>query len=150
MPNIVSLIRAEISRGARKEVRTATADLKKTVATYRSEIAALKRRLQAAEQEVRRFSKSSARAMPAATQSNVRAPVTKSTKSLPFSASALAAQRQRLELSAKDFGRLLGVSALTIYKWEKKKSVPRAKHLPAIAAVRSLGKRAATKALEAD
>ena len=57
MTNVASVLKAEISRVARKEVRGETIGLKKAVAAYRREIAALKRRTQALEQLVRRGSK---------------------------------------------------------------------------------------------
>ena len=44
MANIASLLKTEISRVARKEVRADTVDLKKALGVYRAEIAALKRR----------------------------------------------------------------------------------------------------------
>jgi DNA-binding transcriptional regulator YiaG len=65
-----------------------------------------------------------------------------------FSARSVKAQRARLGLSAKDFGRLVGVSALSIYAWESGKSRPRKKQLPGLAAVRHLGKREARQRLE--
>jgi DNA-binding transcriptional regulator YiaG len=37
----------------------------------------------------------------------------------------LKAHRTRLGLSAKDYGKLLGVSSLTVYNWENGKSKPR-------------------------
>jgi len=46
-----------------------------------------------------------------------------------FSARSVKAQRARLGLSAKDFGRLVGVSALTVHSWESGKSRPRKKRL---------------------
>jgi len=57
MTSVASVLKAEISRVARKEVRGETIGLKKAVAAYRREIAALKRRTQALEQLVRRGSK---------------------------------------------------------------------------------------------
>ena len=42
MSNIASLLKTEISRVARKEVRAETLGLKKAVSVYRAEIAALK------------------------------------------------------------------------------------------------------------
>ncbi len=54
MPNIASLLKTEISRVARKEVRADTLALKKAIGVYRAEIAALKRRTQALELELRR------------------------------------------------------------------------------------------------
>ena len=44
---------------------------------------------------------------------------------LRFSAKRFAAQRQKLELSAASFAKLLGVSALSVYKWESDKAQPR-------------------------
>ena len=45
MTNFAAQLKAEISRIAKKEVRTETKQLKKASVGYRSEIAALKRRL---------------------------------------------------------------------------------------------------------
>jgi DNA repair exonuclease SbcCD ATPase subunit len=57
MPNIASILKSEIGRVARKEVRGETLGLKKAVVAYRAEIAALKRRTEALEQELNRLSK---------------------------------------------------------------------------------------------
>ena len=45
MPNVASLLKQEMARVARKEVRRETAAIKKASAGYRSEIASLKRRV---------------------------------------------------------------------------------------------------------
>jgi hypothetical protein len=45
MPNIATILKAEILRLARKEVRSEVEGLKKASTLYRSEIAALKRRV---------------------------------------------------------------------------------------------------------
>ena len=60
---------------------------------------------------------------------------------LRFSAKGLISQRKRLGLSAAECGLLVGASAQSIYNWEVGKVRPRAKHLAAIASLRSLGKR---------
>lgn len=140
MANIASLLKAEISRVARKEVRAETASLKKSVSTYRSEIAALKRRAQALELELRRLSKAQAKAVPAEVQAQ---PAQK----LRFTAKGLASQRRRLGLSALDIGLLVGASGQSIYNWEEGKARPRAKHLPALAALRTMGKKEAAARL---
>ena len=57
-----------------------------------------------------------------------------------FSARSVKAQRQRLGLSAADYGKLLGVSGLTIYNWEHEKSRPRKAQFAALVAARDLGK----------
>lgn len=66
-----------------------------------------------------------------------------------FSAKGFAKHRQRLGLSAQDFGSLIGASALSVYKWEKGEVRPRDKHVQAIAAIRMLGKREAAARLAA-
>ena len=43
----------------------------------------------------------------------------KSANSIRFSAGRVAAERKRLGLSAEDYARLVGVSMVTIYNWEK-------------------------------
>ena len=55
MPNIGTVLKSEISRIARKEVRGELLKLKKASAQYRSEIAALKRRAQSLEQQLGRL-----------------------------------------------------------------------------------------------
>ena len=61
MPNIASVLREEIVRLARKEMRSEMEGLKKTSAQFRSEIAALKRRVAALEKQVARLSKKETR-----------------------------------------------------------------------------------------
>ena len=62
----------------------------------------------------------------------------------------LKTHRKKLGLAAKDYGKLLGVSSLTIYNWEAGKSKPRRSQLPRIVAVRGIGKREALKRLGLD
>jgi DNA-binding transcriptional regulator YiaG len=141
MPNIAAILKSEISRVARKEVRSETSSLKKATSAYRSQIAALKRRTEALERQLRHVGKVSAKAAPLAL--NDESPDTRR-----FSAKGLASLRRRLGLSAADCGLLVGASSQSIYNWEEGKVRPRTKHLPAIAALRTLGKREATARLE--
>lgn len=135
MPNIAALLKSEISRVARKEQRGETAALKKALNTQRSEIAALKRRTLALERQLRRLSRASARSSPAPAEAPSSAATTR------FSAKGLTAQRRRLGLSAAECGVLVGTSAQSIYNWESGKVRPRARHLAAIAALRTLGRK---------
>jgi DNA-binding transcriptional regulator YiaG len=139
MPNIAIALKAEISRIARKEIRTETEALKKSVAGYRHEIATLKKRIASLERQGKR----PARAQPIAATSSQG-----ESRRLRFSAARLAAQRSKLGLSAADFAALLGVSALSVYKWEKGETRPRAAQLEAIAEARGVGKREAQARLE--
>lgn len=143
MPNIGTVLKEEIARVARKQQRAELASLKKSVAQYRSQIAQLKRRMQALEQLVRRQARGGARAAAAAAEQDDDGP------SLRFSAKGLAAQRKRLGLSAASVAKILGVSALSVYKWESGKTRPRARQLEAISALRKMGKREAMAKLDA-
>lgn len=136
MPNIASVLKDEIARLARKEVRAETERLKKSSTQHRSEIAALKARLTTLEKQVASLSKKSKRESGSEETSET-------TTRVRFSAKGLAKQRKRLGLSATDFGLLLGVSAPTIYNWEAEKSRPRAKQIEAISTLRGIGKRQA-------
>jgi DNA-binding transcriptional regulator YiaG len=142
MTNIATVLKNEIARVARKEVRAETQGLKKSVAAYRTEIVALKRRMEALEKEVRRLGKGNAKANPVA-------PADEEAPPQRFSAKGLATQRRRLGLSAADCGLLVGASGLSIYKWEAGQARPRAKFLAAVAALRTLGKKDAAARLEA-
>ena len=57
MPNIGSLLKSEISRLARREVRQETQPLRKAGAGYRREIAALKRKIAALQRQANQFAK---------------------------------------------------------------------------------------------
>jgi DNA-binding transcriptional regulator YiaG len=138
MPNIASVLKSEISRVARKEARAEIASLKKAVALHRAEIAALKRRVQALEKELRGLGTGKAKTKPEVLASD------ESSHALRYSAKSLASQRRRLGLSADDCGLLLGASGQSVYNWEAGKARPRPKLLPAIAALRTLGKKQAS------
>jgi DNA-binding transcriptional regulator YiaG len=142
MANIASLLKTEIARVARKQVRAETSVLKKAVGTYRNEIASLKRRAQALESELRRLSKAQAKTQ------TVEAPA-EPERQLRFTAKGFASQRRRLGLSAADCGLLLGTSGQSIYNWEEGKVRPRARFLEPIAALRTLGKKEAASRLAA-
>jgi DNA-binding transcriptional regulator YiaG len=143
MPDIASTLKAEISRIARKEIRNETEDFKKASAQYRASIAALRRRIDALERELKRAGKQPPRQQ-ASREVDAESSVTRR-----FSASRLAATRKKLGLSAADFGALIGVTGQSIYKWETGVARPRAKQLEAIASVRGIGKREAADRLQA-
>lgn len=139
MPNIAAALKEEISRLTRKELRSNTESLKKAVASYRSEIAALKRRMQAMERQLAKVKKQG----PAAAQEQDN-----EGPSLRFRPEGLKKHRQRLGLSAAEVAKILGCSALSVYKWESGKTRPRAKQLEALAQLRTMGKKEAAKRLE--
>lgn len=143
MPNIAAVLKDEIARIARKEVRAQTGDFKKASAQYRTTIAALRRRVDELERQLKRVGKGTARA-----RANPSEDQDASGKPRRFSPARLASQRRKLGLSAADFATLLGVSGQSVYKWEHGEARPRARQLEAIAALRGIGKREAAARLE--
>ena len=140
MPNIASILKDEIIRVARKEIRSEVANLKKAVTAHRSEIAALKRRALDLEKEIRGLLKSKHKTVQPVAADGLQT-------SIRFSANGLASQRNRLALSADECGLLVGASGQSIYNWEAGKARPRASNLAAIAALKTLGKKTATARL---
>ncbi len=120
--------------------RGASLDLKKAISVYRAEIAALKLRAQALELALRRLSKAHAKATPIEVQAQPA-------QNLRFAAKGLASQRRRLGLSALDCGLLVGASDQLAYNSEEGKARPQARHMSAIATLRTLGKKEAAARL---
>ena len=149
MTNLASALKAEISRVARKELRTETESLKKTVASQRSEIAALKRRMSELEKALKTLARTGARGAPKATQSAESEHGDADAGQFRFRAAGMASNRKRLGLSAEDFGLLVGTSGQSVYLWESGKTKPRPQSLAAIAALRGIGKREVAERLEA-
>lgn len=139
MAQFAEQLKAEISRLARREVRAELLQIKKSNAQYRSDMAELKRRITGLETALRRAQSAARKTGPVTTES--------SEEKLRFRASGFATLRKKLGLSAEQMGKLIGVSALTVYHWEKGQTRPRAAQLQSIAAVRKLGKREAARRL---
>ncbi len=143
MPNIAAVLKEEIRRLAKKEVRAHTTATKHAVAQYRRDIAKLKRLVREQQARMAFFAKQlpSCRDQPQAAEEPLAG--------LRYSARSVRAQRGRLGFSAEDYGKLVGVSGLTIYNWEHGKARPRKAQLAALVAVRGIGKREALKRLAA-
>jgi len=146
MPNIASILKAEISRVARKEVRAEIETLKKASVHHRALIAALRRQVNALEKELRNVASSAGKR---AVVSDVDEPAEAGPKRR-FSPARLASHRSKLGLSAASYGKLVGVSGQTIYHWEQGKARPRAAQLERLASVREFGKQQAAERLQAD
>lgn len=142
MANIASVLKEEITRVVRKELRRETEALQARAVAQRKELATLKRQLAAVEKQLRGLADQPARAAASAPR-----PDDDASPQRRFSAARLVAQRKRLGLSAEAFGLLLGVSNQSVYKWEAGKARPRAAQLEAIAAARGLSKRQAAEKL---
>ena len=133
MASIGAVLKEEISRLARREIKRETAVIKKASSAHRKHIAALKRQVQALERKLRESQRQRAAAPAAAAKEEGT--------SHRFVAKGLKTLRSRLGLSAAAFGQLVGVSGQSVYHWEARKAVPRAKQVAAIAQLRGLGKK---------
>src|SRR5215471_6024228 len=141
MPNIGSLLKEEIARLSRKEIRRQVGPLRKIAWHSRLEIAALKRRLADADRRLALLTKQQSR-QPVATAS------VPDGKQVRFVAKGLRSLSSRLGLSAEGLAKLVGVSAQSVYNWETKKAVPRKEQMAAIVSLRALGKREANARLK--
>jgi DNA-binding transcriptional regulator YiaG len=142
MPNIGAILKDEISRLCRREIRKQVQPVRKVSAGYRRDIAALKRQVQELQ---RRTSALAKRTAQPATSDAGGEPV----RASRFVPKGLRSLRARLGLSASDLARLMGVSDQSVYNWELKKSSPRKAQLAVLATIRALGKREAQARLEA-
>ena len=122
MPNIGSVLKEEIIRLSRKESRSQIDATKKATIRQRREVAELKRRVAQLARQVGLLSRKTLEAPTVG-------PADDKGKPARFSAKALRVHRERLGLSAEHFGKLLGVSAQSIYNWEHEKARPRAEQL---------------------
>lgn len=141
MPNVGAILKSEITRLSRKTVREQIGPLHTTTNSLRKQHAALKKQVQELQRELAQLRRASERARPE--------PEAVNGTQHRFSAKGLKSLRDRLDLSAGDFGLLLDVGGQTIYNWESEKTIPRPAQLPAIAELRSIGKREARRRVEA-
>jgi DNA-binding transcriptional regulator YiaG len=141
MTTFASAFKNEIRRLARREAKAVAAPATKAVARYRREIARLKRQI--ADQQ-----KTIAQLASRQFQAYDNGKAEDAEDGHRFSARSVRAQRRRTGLSAADYAKLLGVSAISVYNWETGKTRPRKSQLAALVAVRGLGKREAQQKLE--
>lgn len=149
MPNLADTLKAEIARVARKELKGEVQFLRKAVAHHRSEIAALKREIKALQSSGRQLGRRLQQPPAAAAQPApaAAAPRRRGRQPAPYSAEAFAATRRRLGLTQAQMAQLLGVSPLSIYKWESGQVMPRAAQLAKIAGLKKMGVREARRRL---
>jgi DNA-binding XRE family transcriptional regulator len=141
MSTLLPSLNEHISRLARREIRKQTQRTKRASSQHRRDIAAMKRLIKSLASRLATLEKHGGAKTP------LIAAASQPAEGLRFRKDGLKTHRAKLGLSAKDYGKLVGVSGLTIYNWEAGKSKPRRKQLAAIAAVRSLGKREAVACL---
>ena len=143
MPNLGTVLKEEIRRLARREIRTVAGPLQKRLAESRRHVADLRRRVAALEGTVATLK----READARRLEKARTGVAE-TGGARIGARSIRSQRKRLKLTREEFGRVIGVSANTIYLWENGKVAPRGKSRAALIGAREMGAREARQLAE--
>ena len=141
MSTLMAVMKDEIRRIARKEIRAATAGLKKDQTTFRKAVAGLRRQTKEHRSTIRQLLQVATKQARIVTV----APEAAGGNKAWITAKGIRALRKKLKLSQAQFGKLAGVSGKTVLKWEhgsgplKFRSRPRR----ALLAIRGLGIREA-------
>ena len=142
MSDIASVLKLEIARVARREIRAHLEPFKKSNVQHKAQIAALRSEVVALKgqiKELKRYSKQME--MPSSSEP------TKATRNR-FTAKGFGSLRSRLGLSMVDMGTLIGASDQSVRKWEDGTAVPREKYQKVIFDLRNVGRREIISRLE--
>lgn len=148
--------RSEVARIARKESKGEMTSLRKTATNQRSEIATLKRDVKELAGQVQSLAKALEKSLATAerlqsrqqavdSSSGAQLPAERKGRAFVFSHEALVAKRQAFHMTQKDMARLLGVSSLSVYKWETSRVTPREAQLVRVREVLQMGVREARR-----
>jgi DNA-binding transcriptional regulator YiaG len=141
MSQLVAVMKDEIRRIARREIRAATAGLKKDQTMFRKAVAGLRRQIKEHRATIRQLLHVATKQARMATM----APEAAKSNKAWVTAKGIRALRKKLKLSQAQFGKLVGVSGYTVLKWEHS-SGPlkfRSRTRQALLAIRGLGIREA-------
>lgn len=138
--SIAMLMKEEIRRLARMEVKAQTSDARKAVVKQHHEIVQLRRLVQSHAKQLNTMTDHPVAVAPVARAAKLP-------EGFRYSARSVRAQRKRLRLSAQEFAKLLGVSMQTIYSWEQGRARPRRSQIAALVAARAVGRREAHRRL---
>lgn len=144
MPNIAEVLKQEIGRLARKEVKIGCTPLQNQIRELRKTVSAQKQVISQLEKSISRLATSSAeggKAIPAAEEEDVQVKVR-------LSPASIKRIRNRFKISQGQLAQLLEVSTNTIVRWEAGTSVPRARYKQELGKLRGMGKREIKKRLE--
>ncbi len=141
MPSFANALKQEITRLARKEIRSETTATRRAVAQFRRDIAELKRLAKSMDRRLAALERSEKKRLPMPTTLDLA-------EGARFSPRSVRSHRKKIGFSQAEYATLVGVSALTIYNWESGRTRPRKEQLAALVAVRKLGKREAERRWE--
>jgi DNA-binding transcriptional regulator YiaG len=146
MPNIAKLLKDEIQRIAHKEIKVSASELHKNNVSMKRTLAELRKELAAMKIQVRQLIKIQGKQQKAEPEVATEGAAEK----LRFSAKGIRALRRKLKLSQADFAKLVGVSSLAVYQWERKegKLALRQTTRTKLAEIRGLGRKEALTKLK--
>jgi DNA-binding transcriptional regulator YiaG len=147
MPNFAKVLRDEIQRLARKQVKAGLDPLRRENVRLKKSVADLRRQLTALNRASGELVKKVA---PVVAVKEAESATQKAASLRPTSKS-LERLRRRLGLTQVQFGKLLGVSGQAVVQWAAKggRVRMRSRTLTALAGIQRIGKREASRRLEA-
>jgi len=147
MPNFSQVLKAEIARISRKEVKSSVNPLRSAAFTLRITAASLKRRVASLEAETKRLIATQNALLKKANESAL---TQGAGEKLRITSRTIKALRKNLGVSQNSLAVLLGVSGHAVYLMEQKnrRLKLRAGTLSKLLALRGIGKREAARRLE--
>ncbi len=145
MPNVASVLKEEISRLARKEIRSATETTRKDVVRLKRTVTEHKRRIAALEKENRRLA-----GITNPMREEMVKPEEEEVKKARITGTMVENLRSKFSMTQAEFGLLVGVTPVTVLKWEHTdgRLSPRGGSKAALVELRKLSKREAQERLE--
>ena len=141
MPNVMSILKQEISRIARKEVHgimkgvtPSFIALKKANSSYKKRIAQLEAKVAKLEKQL-------------GAKEAIKLPKPEQLEHSRLGSNNIVKLRKKLNITRAEMGKLIGASSNSIFLWENGKANPRAAAKAKIIALRSLGRRELKKLL---
>lgn len=146
MPNIANVLREEIQRLAKRQVRKELGAVRRDHVRLKKIVADLRRQMAALDRTSRELVKKVTPVVAAKESEDV---TEKAAKLRPTSTS-LKKLRVRLGMTQVQFGKLLGVSGQAVVQWASKEGRVRMRQttLAALAGIQTIGKREAWRRLE--
>ncbi len=143
MPNLSSILKTEISRISRKEIKVSLKALQSSNATLRKTVTELKKRVASLESQLKKLPTS-------ATSIREQEIAPEAAENVRVSSKSIMTLRKKLGLSQGSFAKLLGVSSQAVYVMEHKGGQLRLRQatLKKYLSIRSLGKKEARKLLD--
>ena len=147
MPNLGQVLKDEIRRLARSEIRSAISGLKSDNAKLKRTVATLNRQIASLERDNRLLKAAEKRLREGVAKSKM---VSEELEQIRFTGKGIRSLRKKLGLSGEDFATLVGVSSQSVYLWERKdgRLKLRDESKAALLDLREIGVREAQRRLE--